>query len=64
MVFIPLLVFALIPDFHSEPKRPRVTQTRGTELKPFLTILGTSMRATTYAQIPVMLKGQGTLITR
>jgi hypothetical protein len=45
MVFIPLLVFALIPDFHSEPKRPRVTQTRGTELKPFLTILGTRMRA-------------------
>jgi hypothetical protein len=44
MVLIPLLVFALVPDFHSESKRLGVTRTRGTELKPFLTILGTSQR--------------------
>jgi hypothetical protein len=45
MVFIPFLVFVLVPDFHPEPKRLRMTRTRGTELKPFLTILGTNMRA-------------------
>jgi hypothetical protein len=45
MVLIPFLVFVLVPDFHSGPKRLRMTRTRGTELKPFLTILGTRMRA-------------------
>jgi hypothetical protein len=45
MVFIPLLVAKLVPDFHSELGLQWVTRTRKEELKPFLTNLGTSMRA-------------------
>jgi hypothetical protein len=45
MVFIPLSVFAPVPNFHSEFKLQGLTQTRKTELKPFLANLGTHMRA-------------------
>jgi hypothetical protein len=44
LVFIPLLAFAPVPYFHLQFKRLEATRTRGTELKPFFTILGTSMR--------------------
>jgi parallel beta-helix repeat protein len=45
MVFIPLLVFIPIPDFHVKSKPLRLTRTWETELKPFLAIFGTGMRA-------------------
>jgi hypothetical protein len=45
MVFIPLLVFVLVSDFYQESKLPEVTRAPRTELRPFLAILGTSMRA-------------------
>jgi len=44
MVFIPLSVFAPVPNFNSEFKLQGLTQTRKTELKPFLANLGTTMR--------------------
>jgi hypothetical protein len=45
MVFIPLSVFAPVPNFHSEFKLQGLAQTRKTELKPFLANLGTHLRA-------------------
>jgi len=45
MVFIALLVFIPVPDFDAKSKPLRLTRTWETELKPFLAILGTSMRA-------------------
>jgi hypothetical protein len=45
MAFIPLSVFAPVPNFHSEFKLQGLAHTGKTELKPFLAIFGTSMRA-------------------
>jgi hypothetical protein len=44
MVFIPLLVFKLVPDFHSEYGLLQTALAQRTGLKPFLPILGTSTR--------------------
>jgi hypothetical protein len=44
-VFIPLLVFALVPDFHPEPKRQRMIRTRGNRIKTIFKYSGnTHMR--------------------
>ncbi len=51
MVFIPISVFAPVSNFHSEFKLQGLTQSRKTELKPFLANLGTRMRATVILQI-------------
>jgi hypothetical protein len=45
MVFVPLLVFVLVSDSHSQSKLPEVTRAPGTELESFFTIMGTRMRA-------------------
>jgi hypothetical protein len=45
MVFIALLVFIPVHDFHAKSKPLKLTRTWETELKPFLAILGTRMRA-------------------
>jgi hypothetical protein len=51
MVFIPISVFAPVSIFHSEFKLQGLTQSRKTELKPFLANLGTRMRAGVIAPI-------------
>jgi len=45
MVLIALLVFMPVPDFHAKSKPLELTRTWETELKPFLAISGTRMRA-------------------
>jgi hypothetical protein len=45
MVFIPISVFAPVSNSHSEFNLQGLTQSRKTELRPFLANLGTRMRA-------------------